>query len=117
MDSETEAEDVTAARFLGDALTSHARQIRGYAKRFPEVLATLPSELATKGWSLYLRNVTSRVREMQSLMLMAAQRQVTHYCNCELVEAYLDDALSVAIAMVDGKAGNDAFQPTPLVLN
>ena len=90
--------DEATAMFMGEALLSHAREIRRYAKTY-----CLPSPanqaIAEGPKRKFTRTVERMINEMHALMLMAKYKGASRFCNREQIDAYMEEARA-AIAPV-----------------
>lgn len=83
--------DEATAKFMGEALLNHAREICRYARTYSA--QTHPEPEREKFLrERYARNLTRMLKEMHALMLMAKYKGISRYCNCEQIEAYVEDA-------------------------
>ncbi len=83
--------DEATAKFMGEALLSHAREIHRYAKTF--CLPTLANQAVSEGnRRRFSRTVERMINEMHALMLMAKYKGASRFCNREQIDAYMDGA-------------------------
>ena len=98
----TAACDESTAQFMSEALLSHAREIHRYAKTYPSVFESLPAENARQSITKFVKTVSSMIKGMHALMLMAKYKGVTRFCNQEQVDAYIENASEI-VADVEAK--------------
>jgi hypothetical protein len=78
-------------QYMAQALLSHAKEIRRYARTFCE--ATSANQALDEGQKRkFAKTVDRMVNEMHALMLMAGYKGVAALCNREQIEAYMDEA-------------------------
>ncbi len=83
--------DEASAKFMGEALLSHAREIHRYAKTF--CLPSLANQAIAEAHKRKFTRVVERmVNEMHALLLMAKYKGASRFCNREQIEAYMDGA-------------------------
>ncbi len=88
--------DEKNAKFMGEALLNHAREICRYAKTYSgPIHPDRPSEERQK--RKFVSTVDRMIREMGTLLLMANYKGVSRYCNREQIEAYIDEARLASI--------------------
>ncbi|MDR1613432.1 MAG: hypothetical protein LBT97_11730 [Planctomycetota bacterium] len=104
--------DETTAKFMSESLMNHAREIRRYARSYPEACVDLPEARRKPLMDKFIKNIDRMVNEMYALMLLARRRGVSRYCNHEQVEAYMMDAYAVLERLQSAKP-----EPVPAFLN
>lgn len=79
------------AQQMSEALLDHAKEIHRYARTFCE-----PSQanmaLDEKHRRKFHNTVERMINEMHALLLMAKYKGVSRFCNCEQIEAYMEES-------------------------
>ena len=83
--------DEPTAKFMGEALLNHAREIHRYARAF--CLPTPANQAVSEGHKRrFFRTVERMINEMYALMLMARYKGISRFCNQEQIDAYMAEA-------------------------
>lgn len=86
--------DEATAKFMSEALLSHAREICRYAVTYSKPLVPgAPNDPAQR--ERFVGRVERMQKEMYALMLMAKYKGISRYCNKEQVEAYMDETTAI----------------------
>ncbi len=110
--------DESTAKFMSEALMSHAREVARYAKTFPGVFESLPEEKARKTVARYIKSVSRMLNELNALLLMARYKGVSRYCNQEQIEAHMESAEEMLESVVQRhREAGHAIDAMPALLN